>query len=347
LPASILATFAAMYQLGYSLDNLSLMALTLSVGFVVDDAIVMLENIVRHMEMGKDPMTAAFDGSKEIAFTIVSMTVSLAAVFIPVLFMEGSSAGCCNEFAVTIGVAILVSGFVSISLTPMLCSRFLKPPHAVTHGILYNAFERIFEGALHVYDWTLRASLRFRAVTMAISVLLLAGTAYLFMQIPKGFIPSEDNGRINLSVEGAQGSTLQDMERRQADVAAILHADPNVREYDNLVGGGGGMGGTMNQGRMPVFLKARADRPLSADEIIAELRPKLQRVLGLRVFPLRAAADQRRRPPIPKPLSVHAPEHRHDGAVPVRARCSKSACAAYRDSRTSAPICRCGTPRCS
>ena len=148
LPASIVATFAVMYLLDYSLDNLSLMALTLSVGFVVDDAIVMLENIVRHMEMGKAPMQAAFDGSKEIAFTIVSMTLSLAAVFIPVLFMGGIVGRLLHEFAVTIGVAILVSGFVSISLTPMLCSRFLKPPHAQKHGWFYNAIERMFDAWL-------------------------------------------------------------------------------------------------------------------------------------------------------------------------------------------------------
>ena len=157
LPVSIVGTFAVMYLLDYSLDNLSLMALTLSVGFVVDDAIVMLENIVRHMEMGKAPMQAALDGSKEIGFTIVSMTLSLAAVFIPVLFMGGIVGRLLHEFAVTIGVAILVSGFVSISLTPMLCSRFLKPPHAQQHGALYNAIERMFDAWLRLYDWTLRA----------------------------------------------------------------------------------------------------------------------------------------------------------------------------------------------
>src|SRR5207253_10038337 len=176
LPASLVGTFTVMYLLGYSLDNMSLMALTLSVGFVVDDAIVMLENIVRHMEMGKPPMQAAFDGSQEIAFTILSMTVSLAAVFIPILFMGGVVGRLLHEFAVTIGVAILVSGFVSISLTPMLCSRFLKPPHTMKHGRLYNAFERVFEGWLRLYDRTLGLSLRFRAVTMLISVVLLAGT---------------------------------------------------------------------------------------------------------------------------------------------------------------------------
>ena len=281
LPTSIIATFAVMYQLGYSLDNLSLMALTLSVGFVVDDAIVMLENIVRHMEMGKSPMVAAFDGSKEVAFTILSMTLSLTAVFIPVLFMGGIVGRLLHEFAVTIGVAILVSGFVSISLTPMLCSRFLKPPHATTHGRVYNAFERVFDGALGAYDWTLRQSLRFRAATLALSLVLVVGTGYLFTRIPKGFLPTEDTGRLNVSTEAVQGATVSDMLRHHEDVSAILRSDPNIHEFDTLLGLGGG---TLNQGRVLLFLKPRGDRMLSADQLMAELRPKLSRILGLRTF---------------------------------------------------------------
>src|SRR5205814_454285 len=186
LPGSIVATFGVMYQLGYSLDNLSLMALTLCVGFVVDDAIVMLENIVRHMEMGKSPMRAAYEASKEVAFTILSMTFSLVAVFIPVLFMGGMVGRLLHEFAVTISMAILVSGFISISLTPMLCSRFLKAEHDQQHGRLYNASERLFTASLHLYDRTLRGALRFRAATMAVSVLLLIATVYLFTVVPKG-----------------------------------------------------------------------------------------------------------------------------------------------------------------
>jgi HAE1 family hydrophobic/amphiphilic exporter-1 len=269
-----------MYQLGYNLDNLSLMALTLSVGFVVDDAIVMLENIVRHMEMGKSPMTAAFDGSREVAFTIVSMTLSLTAVFIPVLFMGGIVGRLLHEFAVTIGVAILVSGFVSISLTPMLCSRFLKPPHASTHGRFFNASEGVFDAALRAYDWTLRQSLRYRAATMAVSVLLLIGSVYLFMRIPKGFLPTEDTARLNISTEAVQGATVPDMVRHQSEIAEVLNNDPNIRGFDNLLG----LGGTLNQGRIPIFLKARDQRRLSADQTIAELRPKLAGVLGLRIF---------------------------------------------------------------
>lgn len=285
LPGSIVATFAAMYLLGYSLDNMSLMALTLSVGFVVDDAIVMLENIVRHMEMGKPPMQAALDGSKEISFTIVAMTVSLTAVFIPVLFMGGVVGRLLHEFAVTIGVAILVSGFVSISLTPMLCSRFLKPPHAQRHGFVYNAIERMFDLWLRVYDRTLRLSLRFRAVTMAVSLLLLVGTVYLFTRVPKGFLPSEDQGRFNISTEAVQGVAFDDMVRHQNAVAEIVAKDPNVSSFTNMLGQGpGGSGGALNTGRLGIDLKPRAERSMSVDQVIASLRPKLAQIPGVRVF---------------------------------------------------------------
>ncbi len=233
-----------MYLLGYSLDNLSLMALTLSVGFVVDDAIVMLENIVRHMEMGKGPMQAAFEGSKEIAFTILSMTISLAAVFIPVLFMGGIVGRLLHEFAVTISVAILVSGFVSISLTPMLCSRFLRPPHSQKHGRFYNAFERMFDLWLRFYDVTLRFTLRHRAATMLASLLLLAATAYLFTVVPKGFLPSEDQGRFMVNTEAAQGISYEDMTRHQKQVATILQNDPNVYMATVMMGAIGNSGGS-------------------------------------------------------------------------------------------------------
>jgi hydrophobic/amphiphilic exporter-1 (mainly G- bacteria), HAE1 family len=284
LPASIVATFAAMYLLGYSLDNLSLMALTLSVGFVVDDAIVMLENIVRHMEMGKAPMRAAFDGSKEISFTIISMTISLAAVFIPVLFMGGIVGRLLHEFAVTIGVAILVSGFVSVSLTPMLCSRFLKPPHTQKHGVLYNAVERMFERWLRLYDVTLRGALRFRAISMAVSIALLAGTVYLFTLIPKGFLPNEDQGKFSVNTEAVQGIGFDEMVRHQKQVADIVAADPNVASLSNNVGGG--FGGGLNTGRMQVDMKPRDQRTLSVDETIAELRPKVAQIPGIKVYML-------------------------------------------------------------
>jgi HAE1 family hydrophobic/amphiphilic exporter-1 len=284
LPASLVGTFTVMYMLNYSLDNLSLMALTLSVGFVVDDAIVMLENIVRHMEMGKDAMTAAYDASKEIAFTILSMTISLAAVFIPVLFMGGIVGRLLHEFSVTIGVAILVSGFVSISLTPMLCSRFLRPPHSQKHGRFYNAFEKMFDAWLRLYDVTLRQTLRHRAATMVVSVLLLIGTVYLFTIVPKGFLPSEDQGRFMVNTEAAQGISYDDMSRHQMQVASLLAKDPNVYMANVMVGAIGNNGGALNTGRIWVELKPRAERNVSVDQLIASLRPRVSQIPGIRAF---------------------------------------------------------------
>ena len=285
LPCSVVGTFAVMYLLGYSLDNLSLMALTLSVGFVVDDAIVMLENIVRHMEMGKNAMQAAFDGSKEVAFTILSMTMSLVAVFIPVLFMGGIVGRLLHEFAITITAAILISGFVSISLTPMLCSRFLRPPHTQRHGRLYNVFERVFDSWRELYSVTLRVSLRYRFVTAALSVALMVATVYLFITVPKGFLPSEDQGRFSVNTEGAQGISFDEMVRHQLQAADVLLSDPNVTSAGINVGqmGNNATGGS-NQGRMFVEVKPRAERDMSVDEIIASLRPKLAEIPGLRVF---------------------------------------------------------------
>jgi HAE1 family hydrophobic/amphiphilic exporter-1 len=276
LPFSIVGTFGVMWAFGYSIDNLSLMALTLSVGFVVDDAIVMLENIVRHMEMGKPRLQAALDGSKEIAFTIVSMTLSLAAVFIPILFMGGIVGRLMHEFAVTIAAAILVSGLVSLTLTPMLCSRFLKPPHSIRHGRLYNAIERVFDGWLRTYGWTLKQSIRFKAATMVVSALLLVGTVYLFRIVPTGFIPSVDTGQLNGQIEAIQGIGFDAMVAHQREVMAILAADENVASFTSNVGGFGG-------GRLNVDLKPRHERKLSADQVIEELRPKFARVPGVRV----------------------------------------------------------------
>jgi HAE1 family hydrophobic/amphiphilic exporter-1 len=276
LPFSIVGTFAVMWAFGYSIDNLSLMALTLSVGFVVDDAIVMLENIVRHMEMGKPRLQAALDGSKEIAFTIVSMTLSLAAVFIPILFMGGIVGRLMHEFAVTIAAAILVSGLVSLTLTPMLCSRFLKPPHSMRHGRLYNTIEGVFDSWLKAYGWTLKQSIRFRAVTMVVSALLLVGTIYLFRIVPTGFIPSVDTGQLNGQIEAMQGIGFEAMVAHQKAVMAILAADENVASFTSNVGGFGG-------GRLNVDLKPRSERKLSADQVIEELRPKFARVPGVRV----------------------------------------------------------------
>ena len=284
LPVTVLATFAVMYLFNYSLDNLSLMALTLSIGFIVDNTIVMLENIVRHMEMGKTPRQASFDGSKEVAFTIVAMTVSLVAIFIPVLFMGGLVGRLLNEFAVTIAVAIVVSGFVSLSLTPMLCSRFLKPAHGQRHGGLYNVTERMFDAWARGYDWSLRLSLRHRFVTMASSLVLVGGTVYLFTLIPKGFLPSEDQGRFNMTVEGIQGIGYEEMVRHQTEVAEIVAKDPDITAYTSNFGAGGGGGGGLNQGRISVDLRPRTERTRSVDQIIADLRPQVAKVPGVRVF---------------------------------------------------------------
>jgi HAE1 family hydrophobic/amphiphilic exporter-1 len=215
LPMSIIGTFTVMYLLGYSLDNLSLMALILSVGFVVDDAIVMLENIVRHAEHGEGVMEAALKGSREIGFTILSMTMSLAAVFIPVLFMGGIMGRLLHEFSVTIVTAVLISGFVSLTLTPMLSSRFIKPPQEVRHGRLYNYFERFFKGMHSAYEWSLGEVLRHRRTVLVFTIVILGVTVYLFKVMPKGFLPSEDTGQIFAFTEAEEGISYEAMAQHQ------------------------------------------------------------------------------------------------------------------------------------
>jgi HAE1 family hydrophobic/amphiphilic exporter-1 len=279
LPMSLVGTFAVMYLLGYSLDNLSLMALTLAVGFVVDDAIVMLENIVRHMEMGKSPMQAAFDGSAEIGFTILSMTLSLTAVFIPLLFMGGVVGRLFHEFAVTIGAAILVSGFVSLTLTPMLSSRFLKPP-SHEHGRLFNASERAYERVAGAYTRSLGWVMLHRFGALMFSLVVLVATAVLFKLVPTGFIPTQDTGQISATTEAAQGTSFADMVRHQQQIASIVARDTNIAGFMSSVGSGGG---SVNQGRILLGLKPFGQR-LSADEIVNELRPKLTGVPGMNVF---------------------------------------------------------------
>jgi len=283
LPMSIIGTFAAMYLLGYSLDNLSLMALTLSVGFVVDDAIVMLENIVRHMENGEPPMEAALNGSKEIGFTIISMTLSLAAVFIPVLFMQGILGRLLHEFAVTITVAVLVSGFVSLTLTPMLASRFVTAMHDRKHSRIYNWSEKVFDNILGFYDRTLRAVMRHRLTTLGVSFLVLAATIVLFKLIPLGFFPNQDTGQIFCITEASQDISWESMREHQMAVAKIVAADTNVAGFMSSIGTGGSTVAA-NSGRLFMRLKPRSERQLSADEIIGELRPKLATVPGITVF---------------------------------------------------------------
>ena len=283
LPLSLVGTFALMHLLGYSLDNLSLMALTLSVGFVVDDAIVMLENIHRHIEMGKTPMQAAFEGSREIGFTILSMTLSLVAVFIPVLLLGGILGRLFHEFAITISAAILVSGFVSLTLTPMLCSRFLKGEHVEKHGRAYRTIEDLYDRMFRAYDRSLGWVMDHRRATMVFSLAILVGTFVLFHFAPKGFIPTEDTGRIQASTESAQGTSFTAMVEKQRQVAAIIAKDPNIAAYASSVASGGGVSGT-NQGRFIIRLKPRSERDKSADEVIRELQPKLSQVPGIRVY---------------------------------------------------------------
>ncbi len=281
LPFSLVGTFAVMYLCGYSLDNLSLMALTLCVGFVVDDAIVMLENIVRHLEQGEGVMEAALNGSGEIGFTIVAMTISLCAVFIPVLFMGGVLGRLLHEFAVTIISAILVSGFVSLTLTPMLCSRFLKPHQETRHGWLFQLFERMQRELERAYDWALRGALRHKLATLGISLALLAGTAYLAVIIPKGFLPSEDIDQISGTTEAVEGISFDAMIDHQRQVAKALLQDPAVAYVMSAVGGGGR---TMNQASLSIGLKPRAERALQADQVIQELGPKLAAVPGVTTY---------------------------------------------------------------
>ncbi len=289
MPMSIVGTFAVMYALGYSLDNLSLMALTLSVGFVVDDAIVMLENIFRHMEMGKNGLTAALDGSREIGFTIVSMTLSLAAVFLPVLFMGGLVGRLFREFAVSIGAAVLISGAISLTLTPMLSSRFLRPPREVEHHALYNAFERGFNRLLDGYKTGLSWSLAHRRTMMVITLAVTVVMGFLFEVVPKGFIPSQDVGMLSGQTEAVEGISFEAMARHQQAIAAILKADPNIEAFASSAGG---RGGSANSGYLFIRLKPRGERELTADEIVEGLRPKLAAVPGIRSYLLSPPAIQ-------------------------------------------------------
>jgi hydrophobic/amphiphilic exporter-1 (mainly G- bacteria), HAE1 family len=289
LPVAIIGTFAAMYLLGYSLDNLSLMALTLSVGFVVDDAIVVLENIVRHREMGEAPMAAALKGSQEVSFTILSMTLSLVAVFIPIIFMGGLIGRLFHEFAITISVAILVSGFVSLSLTPMLCSRFLKSSgHSSHRNRFQNFLEAGFDNLLKGYAYTLKLALKHHRLTMASSLILLLLTFYIFTLVPKGLIPTEDTGILTANTKAAQDISFDDMLKHQQQVVDIIRKDPNIAALNSTVGASG-PNASVNNGRITIRLKPRNKRELSVDQIIQELTPKLRSVTGIQTF-LRAPA---------------------------------------------------------
>jgi HAE1 family hydrophobic/amphiphilic exporter-1 len=285
LPFSIVGTFAVMYLLSYSLDNLSMMALILSIGFVVDDAIVMLENIVRHIELGEEPLAASLTGSGEIGFTIVSMTLSLAAVFIPVLFLGGVLGRLFKEFAVTITVAILISGVVSVTLTPMLCSRFLRSAHAGKRGVFYNITEKFFSGMLHVYDVTLQVVLRHKVAMMVSFVLVLGATGYMFVTIPKGFIPDQDTDQLQIITEAQQGTSFFQMAEYEKRIADTVSSDANVDSLMASVGGttASNLGGP-NYGELVIHLKPRAQRQMGVNDIIKELRPQLAAQPGVRSY---------------------------------------------------------------
>lgn len=285
LPTSIIATFGAMYALGYSLNNLSLMAIILAVGFVVDDAIVVLENITRHMEMGKDRMTAALEGAQEIGFTVLSMTVSLAAVFIPILFMEGMLGRLFREFAVSVGVAVLVSGVVSLSMTPMMCSLMLKNEHEEKHGRVFMMFERAFDWMRDFYGSTLRWTMRHRGLMLFGSAVFLVLTVWLYQAVPQGFIPRQDTGVFFGNTRAPEGIPFNELEVRQAKVAEIIQKNPNVESVMSTAGQGtGGVVGS-NIGRIIVRLKPREERTVGADGVIQELRRSFAGgAQGLRVF---------------------------------------------------------------
>jgi len=283
LPTSVIGTFAAMYMLGFSINNLSLMAIILSVGFVVDDAIVVLENITRHMEMGKDRMRAALEGAQEIGFTVMSMTISLAAVFIPILFMQGMLGRLFREFAVTVGVAVLISGVVSLSMTPMLCSLMLKPTHE--HGRAYLFLERVFDATRNFYRTTLTWSIRHRGMMLVGAVVFLILTGVLYKMVPQGFIPRQDTGVFFGNAVAPEGTPFAELERRIRQVSAIIRKNPNVEAV--MATAGQGTGGVVgdNIARIIVRLKPRSERKLNADQVIQDLRRSFAGgAQGLRVF---------------------------------------------------------------
>jgi hydrophobe/amphiphile efflux-1 (HAE1) family protein len=290
VPLALVGTFAVMYLMNYSLDNLSLMALTIAVGFVVDDAIVMLENIYRHIEDGMKPMEAAIKGAGEIGFTIISISCSLIAVFIPLLLMSGIVGRLFREFAVTVSIAVIISAFVSLTLTPMMCSRFLGHDHRA-HGWIYRVVEAFFEGMIGFYRRTLEIVLRFQFITLMVFFATMAFTVYLYIVVPKGFFPDQDNGIVYGISEGAQDISFTEMTQRQLALGAMISADPDVDHWSGILGAGSG-GQTGNNGRFFITLKPFAERTATAQQVIARLRPRLAQVEGGRLF-LQAAQDVR------------------------------------------------------
>jgi multidrug efflux pump subunit AcrB len=282
VPLSLVGTFAVLYLCGYSLDNLSLMALTLAVGLVVDDAIVMLENIFRHLEHGDDALTAALKGSAEIGFTMVSITVSLIAVFIPLLFMGGIIGRLFREFGVTVSLAVVLSALIALTLSPMMAALFLQDPRSVRHGRSYQWSERAFERLINGYEWALKLVLRFRLTTMLVNLALIALSGWLIVTIPKGFFPEEDTGMIFGFTEASPDISFVGMADLQQRAAAVVLQDPDAATVGTAIGGGASSG--INTGRMFISLKPRSERNASKAEIIQRLRPRLAQVPGITTY---------------------------------------------------------------
>jgi multidrug efflux pump subunit AcrB len=283
VPLALIGTLGLMYLCGFSLDNLSLMGLTIAVGFVVVDAIVMLENIHRHIEDGRSPLDAAIIGAGEIEFTILSISLSLVAVFIPLLLMGGIIGRLFREFAIVVSMTILVSAVVSLTLTPMMCARFLSDDGSARHGRLYRSVERGFDAVLAAYARGLDFALRHWKPTLAVFVATIAATGYLFVAIPKGFFPQQDTGLITGFTEAAQDVSFAEMVRRQHALTEVINRDPDVASVVSVVGAAAGSQ-TMNNGRVFVTLKPRDQRSASADQLIARWRPLLAKVQGAALF---------------------------------------------------------------
>jgi multidrug efflux pump len=292
VPVSLIGTFGVMYLFGYSLDNLSLMALTISTGFVVDDAIVVIENVARHLEQGMRPMEAALAGAKEIGFTVLSISISLVAVFTPILLMGGIVGRLFREFAVTLSAAILVSLVVSLTTTPMMCSRLLKHQREEDYRRIYRTSEKVFAWVLDVYQRSLRLVLRHPAFTLVVLLITVGLNIHLFIIVPKGFFPQQDTGRINGGMQGSQDTSFQAMRLRMVRFVDIVKADPAVANVVAFTGGGGPSGITTNTGRMFIALKPLNERKVSADQVINRLRPQLAQVPGASLF-LQSSQDLR------------------------------------------------------
>jgi multidrug efflux pump len=307
VPISLLGTFGAMYLLNYSLDNISLMALIIATGFVVDDAIVVLENITRHVEAGMPRLEAAFQGAREVAFTVLSMSLSLVAVFIPILMMGGIVGRLFREFSVTLSVAVLISLLVSLTTTPMMCSRLIRRRDPHREGVVFRASERAFEAVLDAY----RRSLHWALANRGLVMLLLAATVifniYLYVKIPKGFFPQQDTGRVTGGIQADQAISFQAMSGKLRQFVNIVKADPAVQSVVGFTGGGSQGGGQTNSGFVFAALKPRAQRNVSADQVIGRLRPKLSQVAGYR----------HRWPAVPRAVPVHSAGRQHRGALPV------------------------------